>query len=317
MRAAFSISGHRDSVSAVQVAQAAESAHYADVWLTEDYCERGAFALAGAVAAATSRVQVGLGVVNPWTRHPALLAMEFATLDELSDGRGILGLGASNAHWMTDQLGIEFEKPLSRTLEAVRLTKELLKGSPVQFSGEFYQVNTQLAFTPVRMNPPLILGVKGERAIQQAGQVADGLLLSILAGPAYVAWVREQVGPGVEIAAYVTTSVDRSAAVARDRIRPLVAHFLGVHGDHVITRHAGVDSERAALFREGWRAGSPRVDLVTDELLTSLVAAGTIRDVSAALTEFETAGLDTVVIRDDPSRDPTDAVAVLDDLALR
>lgn len=316
MKAAFSISGHRDSVSAVRVAQAAESAHYADVWLTEDYCERGAFALAGAVATSTSRVQVGLGVVNPWTRHPALLAMEFAALDELSEGRGILGLGASNVHWMSDQLGIEFEKPLSRTLEAVRLTRELLTGAPVQFSGDFYQVNTQLAFTPVRVDPPLVLGVKGQRAIQQAGQVADGLLLSILAGPAYVAWVREQVGPDVEISAYVSTSVDRSADVARDRIRPLVAHFLGVHGDHVITRHAGVDSEHAALFRAGWRAGSPRVDLVTDELLAALVAAGTIRDVTAALTEFESAGLDTVIIRDDPRLDPAEAVGVLDDLKL-
>jgi 5,10-methylenetetrahydromethanopterin reductase len=104
MKLAFSISGHRDSAGAVQAAVAAEAAGFDDVWLTEDYVERGAFALAGAIAARTSRVRVGIGVVNPWTRHPTLIAMEFATLDEISGGRAVLGLGASNEHWMSGQL---------------------------------------------------------------------------------------------------------------------------------------------------------------------------------------------------------------------
>ncbi|GAA0801805.1 LLM class flavin-dependent oxidoreductase [Spirilliplanes yamanashiensis] len=308
MRTAFSISGHRDSAGAVRAAVAAEAAGFDDVWLTEDYVERGAFALAGAIAARTSRVRVGIGVVNPWTRHPVLTAMEFATLDELSGGRAVLGLGASNEHWMTGRLGIPFHRPLARTLEALTLTRRLLTGEPVSFHGEFHDVEARLSFTPIRPDPPIVLGVKGPQAIARGGPLADGLLLSILAGPAYVRWVRDQVGPGVELSAYVALAVGDDPAAARDRIRPMVATFLGVHGDHVITRQAGVGPDLAARFREGWRTGAPRTDLVTDALLDEVAAAGTVTDTARAFDRLEAAGLDVAVVRDDPAVDPAETM---------
>jgi len=304
MRMAFSISGQRDSAGAVRAAVAAEAAGFDDVWLTEDYFERGAFALAGAIAARTSRVRVGIGVVNPWTRHPALTAMEFATLDEIGGGRAVLGLGASNEHWMSDRLGIPFHRPLARTLEAVTLTRRLLTGEHVRFRGEFFDVDTRLSFPPVRPDPPIVLGVKGPQAVARGGKLADGLLLSFLAGPAYVRWVREQVGPDLELSAYVGIAVDEDPAAARERIRPMVARFLGVHGDHVITRTAGVDPELAGRFRQGWRSGTPRTDLVGDDLLDAVAAAGTAADVARAFGRLAAAGLDVVVVRDDPAVDP-------------
>jgi 5,10-methylenetetrahydromethanopterin reductase len=76
-------------------ARAAERAGLGSVWLIEDYFHPGAFALAGAVAAVTESVAIGLGVVNPYTRHPALVAMETASLAGLAPGRVVLGLGAS------------------------------------------------------------------------------------------------------------------------------------------------------------------------------------------------------------------------------
>lgn len=310
MRLAFSISGHRDAAGAVRAAVAAEEAGFDDVWLTEDYFERGAFTLAGAVAARTSAVRVGLGVVNPWTRHPVLTAMEFATLDELSGGRAVLGLGASNQHWMTDRMGIPFDRPLARTLESVEVIRQLLTGSPVSFSGEFFTVDTRLSFEPVRPDPPIVLGVKGPRAITRGGALADGLLLSFLAGPGYVRWVRERVGPAAELSAYVGIAVDDDPGKARDRIRPIVARFLGVHGEHLITREAGVDPARAALFRAGWLSGEPRVDLVTDELLDEVAVAGDVAGAARGLERLAAAGLDVAVIRDDPATEPAETLRV-------
>ncbi|MBL7258775.1 LLM class flavin-dependent oxidoreductase [Paractinoplanes lichenicola] len=309
MRLAFSISGHRDSAGAVRAAVAAERAGFDDVWLTEDYFERGAFALAGAVAARTVSVRVGLGVVNPWTRHPALTAMEFATLDELSGGRAVLGLGASNAHWMSDRMGIPFDRPLARTLESVDLIRQLLTGAPVRFEGEFFQVDTKLSFTPVRPDPPIVLGVKGPRAITRGGAMADGLLLSILAGPGYVRWVRDRVGAAKELSAYVGIAVDDDPAKARDRLRPMVAQFLGVHGDHLITRTAGVSATVAEEFRAGWLSGAPRVDLVTDELLDEVAVAGDAAGAARGLARLAEAGLDVAVVRDDPAVEPEETMA--------
>lgn len=310
MKLAFSISGRRDSAGAVRAAVAAEAAGFDDVWLTEDYFERGAFALAGAIAARTSSVRIGIGVVNPWTRHPALTAMEFATLDELSGGRAVLGLGASNAHWMSDRMGIAFHRPLARTLEAVELIRRLLTGEHVTFEGEFFTVDTRLSFTPVRPDPPIVLGVKGPQAIARGGRLADGLLLSILAGPGYVRWVRDRVGPGPELSAYVGIAVDDDPAKARDRIRPMAAQFLGVHGDHLITREAGVEPALADQLRAGWLTGTLRTDLVTDDLLDRVVVAGDVSGAARGLDRLAAAGLDVAVVRDDPTTDPAETLRV-------
>ena len=308
MRLAFSLSGRRDAAEAVDVARMAEEFGFHDVWVTEDYCERGAFALAGAIAAATSRVRVGIGVVNPWTRHPMLLAMEFATLDEISGGRAVLGLGASNPRWMTDQLGIPFDRPIGRLRDSVQILRTALAGEPVDHDGANFRVHTQLGFTPIRPQPPIVLGVKGEQALAMAANCADGLLLSILSSPAYVQWVRDQVGPSHELSAYVAVSAGDDPAAARDRLRPTVATYLGVHGDHPITRVAGLDPERAAAFRQGWVDGHPRVDLVDDALLDTFAVAGSLDDAGDALGRFARAGLDFAVLRDDPDVDPKAAL---------
>lgn len=304
MRTAFSISGRRDASSAVRAAQLAEEYGLDDVWLTEDYCERGAFALAGAIALSTTKIRIGIGVVNPWTRHPALLAMEFAALDELSHGRAVLGLGASNPRWMTEQLGIAFDRPIGRLAEAVDIVRALLTGDQVTFDGQHFHIATRLAFTPRRTAPPIVLGVKGPRALAMARDRADGILLSVLSSAPYVASVRNRVGPRLELAAYVALSVNEDAGLARNRIRPIVATYLGVHGDHDITRRAGLDPELCDAFRAGWREGVPRTDLVDDDLLQIFAACGTAHNAARFLANLAAAGLDVAVIRDDPQVNP-------------
>lgn len=303
MRLGLSISGHRPAPEAVRAARAAEERGFAEVWLTEDYCERGAFAVAGAVAAATERVAIGLGVLNPWTRHPVLTAMEFAALDELAEGRAVLGMGASNARWMQADLGIPFERPLSRLTEAVALLRAALSGQPVEHDGEAYRVHTGLSFPVPRPSPPIVLGVKGRRALEVAGRSADGVLLSVLSSPAYVSWAAERIGRPLPLSAYIAFSCDEDGEAARAALRPLVATFLGVHGDHDITRVAGLDPELAARFREGWMQGRPATDLVDDTLLDTFAVAGTPQECTAGLRRFLAAGLDGFVIRDDPHTD--------------
>jgi 5,10-methylenetetrahydromethanopterin reductase len=98
--------GHGLPGSLVDWARDAERAGLGSVWIIEDYYHPGAFALAGAAAAATARIGIGLGVVNPYTRHPALLAMETAALAGVAPGRLVLGLGSSNRRWIEQQMAI-------------------------------------------------------------------------------------------------------------------------------------------------------------------------------------------------------------------
>ena len=128
-------------------ASLAEELGFDSVWIAEDYFQGGAFSVATACALATTRIRIGIGVVNPFTRHPALLAMETASLDILSQGRVTLGIGTGSPGWMR-QMGINFAAPLSALREGSQLVRRLLQGEEVTFNGRCFSL------TGVRLESP-------------------------------------------------------------------------------------------------------------------------------------------------------------------
>ena len=298
MKVGLMLSGARDARDAVRVAQRAEAAGIAEIWISEDYFERGAFALAGAVAAATTSALIGIGVVNPWTRHPMVTAMEFAALDEIAGGRGILGIGASNPVWIQQRCGIPYRAPLTAVRESITAIRSALAGDHVRTRGSHFTIDAELAFTPIRTAPPIHMGAKGRHSLRLATEVADGLLLSILSSPAYVRWARERSGGGMRTAAYVLAACHPDAAIARQSIRPRLAHFLGVHGAHDITRVAGMSDATARRFRDAWIAGSPAAELTDDQQIDTFSVAGDLDDCVRGMDRLAEAGLDTAVLCD-------------------
>ena len=142
-----------------ELASLAEELGFDSVWVAEDYFQGGAFSVATACALATTRIRVGIGVVNPFTRHPALLAMETASLDILSQGRITLGLGTGSPGWMR-QMGINFAAPRSGLREGAQLVRRLLSGEGVTFSGRYFSLNgVQLEGPPYSQRVPIYLGV--------------------------------------------------------------------------------------------------------------------------------------------------------------
>lgn len=311
MRIGFAPSGRRPAGIAVALAVRAEELGFAEVWVSEDYLERGAFAVAGGIAAATSSVAIGLGVINPWTRHVGLAAMEAAALDELSGGRLIVGLGASNERWMSGQLGMPFDRPISRLVEYADAMRILLDGD--QFTGVVggLSIDTRLSFRPANARVPIFFGVKGPRALRLGSELSDGLMLSVLSSPAYVEWIRATYSPR-HVTAYLNFAVDADGDAARDRVRAHTGTFLGVHGASLITEKGGLSAERADEFRGRLLAGEDASDLVDDELLATFAVAGTPIECAAGLQRFADAGVDSLVVMDDGSTDPDllcDAIA--------
>jgi 5,10-methylenetetrahydromethanopterin reductase len=311
MRLGYAASADAAAPLAVASAQAAEEAGFHEVWLPEDYCERGVFAVAGAVAALTDRIQIGIGVINPWTRHPVLTAMEAAGLDELAEGRLVLGMGASNERWMTTWLGIPFDQPITRTRESVEAIRDLLAGKTVHREVNGYPVNTALSFQAQRPDVPIYLGAKGRRALAVAGQCADGVLLSVMSSPGYIAWAHQQLqAPRKPVSVYVVFACGDDGDAVRQRVRPTVAKYLGIHGDHDITRVAGLEPELCQEFRNRMLRGEPAVDLVTDEVLDTFAIAGTPDQCVEGLARFHAGGADTLVLVGDPEATPQETVAV-------
>jgi 5,10-methylenetetrahydromethanopterin reductase len=307
MRLGLMLSGARPAPDAVRIAARAERSGIGDIWVSEDYFERGGVAVAAAVAMVTTTARIGIGVLNPWTRHPMLTAMEIAAIDELSGGRAVLGIGASNRVWMQERCGVEFTAPLRAVEECVDVVRRALSGEHVRVQGRHFQVDAGLSFVPLRASVPITLGVKGRRALELAGRIGDGVLLSLLAAPAYVSWARELTGPSLETSAYVLASCGPDRSAARAAVRRPLAYYLGVHGDHDITRIPGLDPALAARFRTGWLSGQPAEDLVGEGLIDTFAVAGGVHDCLAGLQRLEAAGLASAVLRD-PGDDRVDAL---------
>lgn len=306
MRLGVAPSGRRTAADAVLLARRAEDAGLDEVWVSEDYTERGAFAVAGAIAASTSMVRVGLGVINPWTRHVVLAAMEAHALDEIASGRSVIGLGASNPRWMTGRLGIEFRRPISVLADYTRALRQLLAGEHVRASVLGQQIDTALDAAPARA-VPIVWGVKGPTALSMVGAEADGVMLSVLSSPDYVRWVRAQASPA-EVTAYASFAVDADRTVARARLRAHTARFLGMHGASPITELAGIPADQATALRERLLAGAPGDDLIDDADIGRVTVSGTVDDAAAALLAHQDAGVDSLVVIDDGSASPDELV---------
>lgn len=307
---------HHDTAAHVAAwARSAERAGLGSVWIIEDYFHPGAFALAGAAGAVTERIAIGLGVVNPYTRHPALLAMETAALAGLAPGRVVLGLGSSNRRWIEEQMAIPFKTPLNAVRECVEIVRRLLGGERLAFRGESFSVDGVALEAPPKHRIPILLGVKGPKALAMAAEIADGVHCSVLASPAHVRRVRQTTGGRGAVISYVVMAVDADGARARQAVRPVLARYLGVLHGQSILEDAGLRPSRTQPFKDALVRGGGAASLVTDEMVDTLAVAGTADECRRGLRRFAEAGLDTAVAVIPGDLDMTEQIARVGELS--
>jgi alkanesulfonate monooxygenase SsuD/methylene tetrahydromethanopterin reductase-like flavin-dependent oxidoreductase (luciferase family) len=171
-------------------ARAADAAGIDAVWVSEDPEGWDAFALLGALAAVTARARLGTSVTSPWPRHPNLLAASVATLDRLSGGRAVLGLGRGQVEWHRDALGVETGEPLVALRETIALlrawwTPPHRASSP---AGAHFRVRDwERVVHPLQARAPVYLAAAGPQALELAGEVCDGVIFNLLTSDAFLA----------------------------------------------------------------------------------------------------------------------------------
>ena len=300
-------------------ARAAERSGLGSAWIIEDYFHPGAYALAAAAAAVTEHLAIGLGVVNPYTRHPVLLAMETAALAGIAPGRVVLGLGSSNRRWIEAQMGIPFKAPLGGLRESVGIVRRLLAGERVTVRGEVFTIDdVELEWRPPE-TVPVLLGVKGPKALRLAGEIADGVHCSVLASPQHVRRVRQTAGAGradFAVLAYLIVGIGHDGQRARAAVRPLIARYLGaLHGQSILL-DAGLEPERTRPFREALGRGAPAAELVDDALIDALAVAGTPEHCRRQLAGWAEAGLDAPIAVLPRQGDMTEQIALYAETAV-
>ncbi len=272
----------------IACARRAEELGYGTFWVPEDYFFRGAFALASAIACATSRMRVGLGVVNPYTRHPAVTAMEVATLTEIAGPRTVLGIGASVRHWIETQMGVPYTKPTTAMRETIELVRRLLRDEAVSLEGKVFRTQAaKLSFPSPRADVPIHLGVIGPKNLEMAGAIADGVLLSAMTSPAYVRFALQRIRAGAEregralddfeVGAFLFISVSEDAAAAREAVKPFLATLVSLlsgQPDSPLFTTCGMPADQIARFGETFAKGELPVALVTDWMIDTFAIAG-------------------------------------------
>lgn len=161
----------------VELAVAADRSGLSAVWFAENAFARGVLPAAAACAVATSRIQIGAGVFNPFSRHPTMMAMEVGALDELSNGRAILSIGAGIGS-AVQKIGLSSDKPVVALRDTLAIVQPLLRGELVSYSGRaFSALGVKLDY-PTRADLPIYVAGRGDLTLKLSGESADGLLVS-------------------------------------------------------------------------------------------------------------------------------------------
>lgn len=292
---------------AIEYVRYAEDRGFEAVWQAESRLVREATVPMAAFLAQTTRIKVGAGVVNNWTRNPALLASTFSTLDDLGPGRVILGLGA---WWdpLAAKVGIERRRPLTAIRETVEVVRALLADETVTYHGDFVHLDgVELDYVHQERRPkevPIYIGATGMKMMELAGEIADGVLLNYLVPPTYNAQAMEALERGAARAGRSIDDLDRPQLVvcsvsddrqaALDRARLLVTQYLGQQ-PHIM-KASGVPmallDEIGAMLT--WPATHEQVvaasRLVPDDIVQMITASGTPDECRAAVAEYIAAG---------------------------
>ena len=304
----------------IRLAQYAESKGFEAVWQAESRLVRDAIVPMAAFAATTTRVKIGSGVINNWTRNIGLLAATFLTLDDLAPNRIICGIGA---WWdpLARNVGIERRKPLLAMRETIEVLRRLLRLENVTFHGEFHQVTgIELDVVHGRREPrnvPMYIGATGDLMMELTGEIADGALLNYCVPPEYNDKALELLDKGARKAGrsladldrpqLVVCSVDHDRKKAIEAAKVLLTQYLAQQPHIAKASGVGEDIVKKVQSILGWPATLEQVheamQYVPDEFVLKISATGTPEEARAKVREYIDRGCTCPVLY--PMSDPT------------
>ena len=292
---------------AIEYVKYAELCGFEAVWQAESRLVRDAIVPMAAFAAVTSRIKIGSGVINNWTRNAAVIAATFLTLDDLAQDRIYCGIGA---WWdpLAAKVGIARRKNLLAMREVVTAVRRLLNRERVSFDGEFVQLDdVELDVVHGRKEPrnvPIYIGATGPKMMALTGEIADGAVLNYLVSPKYNEMAMAQLELGAKKAGksieqvdrpqLVVCSVDDDRAKALDGARKLVTQYLGQQ-PHIM-KASGVSQDLLDEINQvlTWPATEEQIleamKLVPDDIVQMITASGTPEEVKAKVREYVAAG---------------------------
>jgi F420-dependent oxidoreductase-like protein len=302
----------------IQIIQEAEKLGYDSVWTAEAYGSDAATIL-GWIAAQTSKIKIGSAIFQMPARSAAMTAMTAATLDQLSEGRMLLGIGSSGPQVSEGWHGVRFAKQLQRTREYIAVVRQALARERVEFSGETLELPLpdgpgkplKLTIKPVQEQIPVYLAAIGPKNTALAGEIADGWIPTLL-DPDHLGSLRQNLDEGAaragrelngsfDIAPSVQVYVNEDLDAARDALRPFIALYVGGMGsrkqnfyNQLVQRYGFEEAAQEVqdLYLEGKKDEAAAA--LPGELIDRVSICGPKEVVRERLAKYRDAGVGTL-----------------------
>lgn len=320
----------------VAYVQAADKLGYDAVWVAEAY-GWDSVTIMTQLAVNTQRIKIASGIVNVFSRSPALIAQTAASLDHITDGRFVLGLGTSGHQVIEGFHSVKFENGVKRMSETIDVVRTLIRGEKLDHDGEIFQARQGLRLIThralVRDRIPIYLATLTPAGIRLAGEKADGWLPVWFSPKHYESVIKPELEEGarkagrqlseLSICPFVQVMVTDDMKAGRDAIRPHLALYIGGMGSreknyyNQLWRRYGFEEEAARiqdLYLD--RRKDEAMALLTDEMIDLTCIVGPVGEVKDRLQELQRAGVDEVAMGlQVPDNDPMETLKALEALA--
>lgn len=303
----IAVSGGPQPREIVELLQLAESLGYESGWVAEGH-GGDQFAVLAAVAAKTSTLKLGTAISSVFVRSAPTIAMAAATLDDVSGGRFILGLGSSHKVQVEPEHGVAYAKPITRTRETVTFIRDLLANGVARIDGQTIRIeNFDLWFEKPARVPPIYLAGLFPKMVGVTGEIADGLILTrstletagvVKAQLAEGAAKAGRAGAQIAVTSLLPTSVSEDRAAAFDRMRPGLALYVGFFPRYRRLIAESGFADETAKIADAWARGDKTgaAGLVTDAMIDATGIAGTPAECREKIEAYRGSGIDLPIL---------------------
>ena len=306
-RIGIAFSGGPGPAEIVKCVKLAEALGYESAWIAEGH-GGDQFSILTACAVQTSTILLGTAISSVFVRSIPTIAMAAATVDDISGGRFILGLGSSHRVQVEPEHGIDYSKPITRVRESVNIIKMLLRDGVVQYKGETITIqHFDLWFSPGRKKIPIYLAGLFPKMISTCGELADGLILtrSTLTNNDQI---RQWIAAGasrcgrrsadIDVASLLPAALSDNRSDALNALRPGLAFYLGFFPryNRLLAEYGFV--EESAQVADAWARGdkAAATHAVTDEMIEATSVVGTRGQCREQIEAYRESGIDLPII---------------------
>ena len=314
MRLAYSLGSLLSVDQILDCASHLSKYHPDTIWIPETWGMEN-FSMLSMVSQKVNSPKIGSSIINIYSRSPSLMAMGAATVDTISNGRLVLGLGTSSMPIVEDFHGMKFEKPVSRMREYVEIIRLVLSGKQVNYDGNFFKLkNFSLLIKPLRNSIPIYLAAVNQKMVELTWEIADGVIFYLRPISELKNTIEKmQNKKKIDVSCQLITCVSKDSQKAIDHAKKTLSFYISV-GEiyrNFLAKN-GFQNETEEIFQEFEKSGLEHVhEFVSDSMIESLTICGSPQECLIKLKKFKDTGLDLPILQFNPIDDVKESFSLL------